>query len=113
MVQFAAEAGQRLHKIVRLQRYYSKGGLVTQYKSEVLSCLQSFAPTIYHASRSSLALLDSIQNQFLTTLDLTAEVALVEHNLAPLNVRRDIAVLGLLYRLAHGRAPKPLQELFR
>ena len=39
--------------------------------------------------------------------------ALTEWNLAPLQCRRAIAMLGLIYRVAKGLAPKPLCDLFR
>ena len=45
-------------------------------------------------------------------MGLTPKEALLEHNLGPLGMRRDIAMLGLLYKVAWGTAPSSLASLF-
>ena len=49
---------------------------------------------------------------FLKEIGLSTEAALVDHRLAPLGMRRDIAMLGLLHKISLGVAPKPLLDLF-
>ena len=38
-------------------------------------------------------------------IDVPADVALVDHNLAPLSSRRGISMLGLIHRIVLGKAP--------
>ena len=61
----------------------------------------------------SLAPVDWIQQRFFGELGVTEEEALVEHHLAPLSVRRDIAMLGLIHRAALRKGQSQLQKLFR
>ena len=59
---------------------------------------------IDHAAESKLDELDAIQHRFLRALDLSQENAFLRYNLAPLRLRRDIAVLGFLHRIQLGNA---------
>ena len=68
---------------------------------------------MYHATRSVLKKLDKCQDVFLREISLTPEEALVDHNLAPLTMRRDVAILGLIHRAAIGRGPPQLREMLR
>ena len=52
-----------------------------------------------------------MQSNFLGELGITSEAALLAHKLAPLAVRRDIAMLGLLHRIVLGLAPEPFESL--
>lgn len=59
-----------------------------------------------------LQVLDNIQNRFLQEVDLGISEALLEHNLAPLSTRRDIAMLGLIHRVVLGVAPAQFNIFF-
>ena len=59
-----------------------------------------------------LAPLDRLQSHFLKEIGLTTETAFLEHNLLPLGTRRDISMLGLIYKCAHKIAHADLQLLF-
>ena len=50
---------------------------------------------------------------FLVELGVSDVEALVEHNLAPLAMIRDIARLGILFKVSHGTAPRPILDFFR
>ena len=50
---------------------------------------------------------------FVLLLDLSPETALIDYSLAPLGMRRDIAMLGLLHKIQLGVAPQPLLDMFR
>ena len=52
---------------------------------------------IYHAPRAVLARVDAIQTRFLRDAGMSELAALMEFNLAPLGLRRDIAMLVLLF----------------
>ena len=66
----------------------------------------------YHATASVLDLFDNVQESFLGQLGLTRRQTFLEYNLAPLSVRRDIAMLGLIFRCVTGRAHPDLAALF-
>jgi hypothetical protein len=69
-------------------------------------------PAIYHASSSVLVALDRIQNRFLASVHVSEVDAFLNFNLAPLGLRRDIAMLGLLHKCALGLAHPLLLDLF-
>ena len=50
---FAAQAGLRLRTILRASRFYDAAALVKLYNSNVLSCVESWTPALYHAGLSS------------------------------------------------------------
>ena len=110
------EVGKRafakVRSLLRLRRYYTTEQLVTQYKAHVLPVLEFPTPAVYHAANSTLEHLDRVQKHFLRELDLTAQQALEEYNLAPLNTRRDLALLGLVHRTVLGEGPPHFQQWF-
>ena len=55
-------------------------------------------PTNLYVNDTLLKKIDDIQFQFVSALGLSIEQAFLEHNLAPLRLRRDIAILGFLHR---------------
>ena len=72
----------------------------------MLSFIEAGSPGYYHTAPSVIHSLDRIQDRFLRELNLTVSEALLYYNLAPLSSRRDIAMFGLLYRIAYGLAPR-------
>ena len=83
------------------------------YKSHVLGFVEYRTPAVYHASPSVLLPLDRLQNWLLRDLGLTPEEALVNFGLAPLNCRRDMAMLGVVFRAVLGKGPAPLRSFFK
>ena len=57
--------------------------------------------------------MDRLQDSFLKELGVSKEDAFIHFNLAPLPMRRDIAILGLLHRTAIGRGAPQFQEIFK
>ena len=110
--EIAREAGWRVRSILRCRRFFITSELVRLYKAQVLSYVESMTPAIYHAARTTLDELDRVQRRFLRSIGVTELEALTEYRLAPLSARRDIAMLGLLHRVSHGLAPRPLAALF-
>ena len=48
---------------------------------------------------------DAVQSGFLKDTAVSEVIALVKFHLAPLSTRRDVAMLGLIYRTALGKRP--------
>ena len=82
------------------------------YKAHALSYLEFRTPTIYHARREALSKLDTVQTRFLREAGVDEVAALMHFSLAPLRMRRDIAMLGVLHRAALGVGPPQLKEMF-
>ena len=83
------------------------------YKSHILSYIEYRTAAISHASTTALSVLDSVQVRFLRVLEVTEESALIDYSLAPLSVRRDIAILGLIHRSVIGQGPPMFARFFR
>lgn len=90
----------KLKALLRTKPYYRISDLILQFKTHILPLLESNTPAIYHACTSILAPLDRIFNTFLSEIDITAERAFLEFNLAPPTLRRDIAMLAVLQRIS-------------
>ena len=82
------------------------------YKTQVLSYIESKIPDVHHAARTTLDAIDRVQKRFLQNLGLTERERLTEYKLAPLSAKRDMAMLGLLHKVIHGLAPRPVAALF-
>ncbi len=95
-------AGWKLRTLVRTRRFYTDADLIVLYKAHLLSFLEYRTPAVYHASRAILIRLDAVQSKFLRDVGVDEVAALAEFHLAPLQVRRDIAMLGLIHRTALG-----------
>ena len=104
--------GRRLKVVMRTRRFYDIGALMRLYKAFVLPYAERGIPAIYHAHPTTLVILDRVQGHFLEQCGISPEIALTSFNLAPLNARRDMAMLGLLHRVQLGTAPKPLADFF-
>ena len=105
-------ATPKIAAILRCRCFYSTTDLLQQFKNHVWPILDGTAGAIYHASTVHLAKKDRIQVAFLKELGLSEEVALLEFNVAPTNMRRDIAMHGLLFKIASGLAHPAFSRLF-
>ena len=96
--------------ILRCRRFYPCKVLLRLYKQFVLSGIEFATPAIYHATDYALSPLERVQRRMLDELQYTEKDALLDHALAPLQCRRDMAMLGLLHRIIMGWAPACLQK---
>ena len=108
----ATRARWKLRALLNLRKSQSAAELLLLYKADILSTLEYRTPAVYHACSTSLAVLDRVQAQLLRELGITAEEALLDFNLAPLETRRDMAMLGLIHKICLGQAPQPLAQFF-
>ena len=107
------EAGPKLKALLRTSHYYDHKAMMKSYKAHVLCLLEGANSAVYHASSSTLERLENLQRSFLRHLSLTESEAFLVHNLAPLSLRRDIGMLGLLFKCINGLAHPGLCDLFR
>ena len=102
----------KMQAILRTHHLYSNIDLIRQYKTHVLPIFEGSTGVIDHAFESQLQQLDSVQNSFLREIELTPACAFLEYNLQPLNLRRDIAMLGLLFKVRTGLAHPAFNTCF-
>ena len=94
------------------RRYFCVADLVIQYKAQLLSFIEYRTSAIYHASTTALERINRIQRQFLAEVGISEEDALLHFGLAPLQTRRDIAMLGFLHRAALRKGPVHFHGMF-
>ena len=107
-----SQASWKLTTILRTRRFHGVSQLVQVYKSKVLSFVEYRTPAVYHAAKTTLAGIDAVQRRFLRECGLSDEDALLHFNLAPLETRRDIAMLGLIHRSVLGCGPRHFANMF-
>ena len=102
----------KVAQLLRCKRFYSQAKMVSLFKAQVLSYIEYKTPGLYHASTSILAGIDHILNSFLGELSLDHVSALHRYNLAPLQCRRDIAMLAVIHRSILGIRSPHLEKFF-
>jgi len=111
--ELVSTASWKLKTLLRTRRFYSDADLILLYKAHLLSFIEYRTPAIYHATRDVLCRLDDVQKKFLRNVSVDEVTALAEFHLAPLSVRRDLAMLGLIHRTMLGKGPPQFAEHFK
>ena len=111
--EIVSAAGWKLRTLLRTRRFYTDSDLISLYKAHLLSFLEYRTPAVYHATRAILSRLDAVQSRFLNNIGVDEVTALAVFQLAPLSVRRDIAMLGLIHRTVVGKGPSQFTEHFQ
>ena len=105
------KAKPKARALLRCRRYFSVRDLLMLYKAHVRSQIEWCNGAVFHAARSRLEWLDSIQVSFLRHLDLSESNAFLKHNVAPMQLRRDIGMLGVLWKVSRNQAHPDLCAL--
>ena len=98
--------------LLRCQRFFSRWDLMMLFKAHVRSQIEWCNGAVYHAAPSLLRRLDSIQESFLCHLGFSNRDAFLNFNMAPMQLRRDIGMLGVFWKIAHGVAHPDFSALF-
>ena len=106
------EVNWKLRTLERSAAYHYDTQLVKLYKARVLGYVEYRIAAVYHATDTVFKLLDKLQDSFLQKLGIAPLEELMEFNLAPLAIRRDIAMLGLVHRAALRKGPPQFWEFF-
>ena len=92
------KARPKLKSLMRTVVFYDLPDMVIQYRTHILSLVECHTGAIYHTCDSTLREIDKLQDDFLQTVGLNDKDAFLNWNLAPLALRRDIAILGFLHK---------------
>ena len=88
----------KIKALLRTRPYYSTSDFVRQCKTHVLGLAEANIGAIYHATQTVLQPLDRSLDIFLRDVQLDARSAFLVHLMAPLGMRRDLAMLGFLHK---------------
>lgn len=102
----------KLQSILRSKKFYCDVDVLITFKAHILNYIEYRTAAISHAAPSCLDALDDILTRLLVRLGISHEEALFAFNLAPLNARRDIAQLGMIYRAVLRMGPAQLHQFF-
>ena len=96
--------------MIQTQRYHTTANMIHLYNAKVLSYCEYRNAAIYHACTSLLQIVDRVQESFLEEINIDEVTAVCDINFAPLALRRDIAMLGLIHRTVFGQCPSHFQR---
>ena len=108
----AVQVSWKMRTILRTRRFYNDSELVLCFKAHVLSYIEYRTPAFYHACATALQPLDRILPSFLSQIGLGELDAFIHFNMAPLRLRRDIAMLGMIHRSVLGKGPPQIRSYF-
>ena len=108
----AAECRWKCSQLLKCKRYYNTGKLVNLFKSQILGFIEYRTAGVYHACSSHLQKIDKVLSNFLGELGIDFSTALHDYGLAPLESRRDIAMLGVIHRAVLNEGPPQLRKYF-
>ena len=95
-----------------LDVFYSLRDTLNLFKTHIWGLIEYHTSAIYHACDSHRSRLDRLQSSFLNELGIGEKDALLVFNFAPLNSRRDIAMLAVLHKRVLGIAHHTLISMF-
>ena len=96
----------------RSRPYCSDNDMMLQFKTHILGIPESSIGGIYHATQTVLAPRDRGVTTFVHELNIEVDIAFFQFNLAPLALRRDIAMLGFLHKCNLPNAHPHIRRLF-
>ena len=97
--------------ILRMRAYCSVPAIVTQYKCHVWGSVECHCGAYFHASTTLLHRVAQVQRSFLQELGIAESTTFLEFNSAPTELKRNIAILGLLHKRVSGQAHKAFERL--
>ena len=107
-----SRARARLKCIMRVSKFQPLSEQVYLFKCHVLPIIEWCCCTYFHATDTLLRKVDGVLGSFAYDLGISRRDLFLRHGLMHTRLRRDIAMLGLLYKCAVGNAHRMLQELF-
>ena len=91
--------------------FYDVPQLLNQFKTHIWGLVEVNIGGYFHAASSLLGKIGHAQNRFLRELGLSPAQAFLDHNFAPPQLRRNIAVLGLLHKRVIGKCHPAFEML--
>ena len=109
--QLLAKIRPKCTAILRTRAYYDIPELISQYKTHIWGLVEGNCGAYFHAATSLLNKIASVQRGFLNKLEVSEKEAFLRFNFAPTQIRRDIAILGLLHKRVLGQCHPAFERL--
>ena len=106
------KAKAKSRSLLRCRKFFDLYDLLLLFKAHVRSQVEWVYGAVFHSAPSGFARLDSIQTSFLHHIGVQEDVAFLRYNLAPWQIRRDIGMLGVLWKISRGTAHRDMCALF-
>ena len=100
--QITCEVRPKIKALLRSRPFYSLEDMVTQFKTHIWGKIEYHHGATLHACDNAIARIEFLQSNFVRDLRITREMAFLDHNLAPLSLRRDIGLLGFIHKRVLG-----------
>ena len=95
-------ARPKIKALLRSRAFYCLGDLIIQFKIHIWGIIEFSSGCLLHASESALARIDRLQSSFVQELRVSEEFVFLVYNFAPLELRRDIGILGFIHKRVLG-----------
>ena len=106
------DAGWKLMTLLCCRRHFSVSQLMFLYKAHILTFIESRTSALHHAVPNDLNTLDCAQRRFLREVNMSKLKVFRTFSLAPLPVQRNISMLCIIDKVAHGLTPYALSNFF-
>lgn len=102
----------KIMTMLRTSHIYSIEAMMGQFKTHIWGYFEYAAGCILHVPDSVLFRFDQLQQKFIDHLGISAEDAFLQHNFAPITLRRDIAMLGFLHKRILSECHPKIESVF-
>ena len=106
-----ARARPKIKALLRSRAFYGLADLILQFKTHIWGLIEYSHGCVLHASDSALARINRLQSSFVDALGVCEEYVFLIHNFAPLELRRDIAILGFIHKRVLGECHPAIMTL--
>ena len=83
-----SRARPKIRMLLKSRRCYNAKHMLFMFKTHIWGLIETNTTAIYHAAASTLQPIDMLQTTYIHKLDMAIDEAFIEHNVAPLCVRR-------------------------
>ena len=101
----------KVKALLRTRKIYKIEDMLHQFRTHIWGYIEYINGCINHATDTLLSKFDSVQNNFLSELGLSAELAFTKYNFAPIVSRHDIGLLGFVHKRVLGQCHEGVKEL--
>lgn len=103
---------RKLDMLLRDRGYFSLVDIMLLYKSHTPGFIEYRTSAMFHAPVAEIIKIDMVQSRFLDSLGVSRDRSFLQHKLAPLKCRRQIAILGVIHRACFGGGAKQSKTFF-
>ena len=88
----------KINAMIRISNLFTSTDMIHQFKFHMSGYFEYSQAGILHAAETQLKKIDDLQNRFLKHLGINPTNAFLEHNFAPIMLRRGIGMLRFIHK---------------